>query len=235
MWKKPVSAPIEDYEDVVAEGLDLYDGLCVPSITQVGDGRYLMAGWVMVNGHWGGPLVVRELLQYPDGTIGSKFMPEMMPLTSRGRLLARSVGDNGLGAQTLCRSFVLTFDVEPAADGQLSLCLGTGERSCLWYLDAAAARAQFSNDGSQQKSIREGGAPHYAGNYAIENIQGLDNPFTVRVVVRGEPKWGGSLVDVEIAGQRTMITHRPGLVVESLGLSASGFAVKNVRLMPCKQ
>ena len=235
MWKKPVSAPIEDYEDVVAEGLDLYDGLCVPSITQVSDGRYLMAGWVMVNDHWGGPLVIRELLQYPDGTIGSKFMPEMMPLTSRGRLLARSIGDNGLGAQTLCHSFVLTFDVEPAAEGQLSLCFGTGERSCLWDLNAAAARAQFSNDGSAQKSIREGGAPHYAGNYAIENIQGLDEPFTVRVVVRGEPKWGGSLVDVEIAGQRTMITHRPGLVVESLGLSASGFAVKNVRLMPCKQ
>ena len=235
MWKKRVSAPIEDYEDVVAEGFDLYDGLCVPSISQVGDGRYLMAGWVTVNDHWGGPLVVRELLQYPDGTIGSRFMPEMMPLTSRGRLLARTVDDNGLGAQTLCRSFVLTFDVEPAAEGQLSLCLGTGGRACLWDLDAATARAQFSNDGSPQKSLRQGGAPHDAGNYAIENIRGLDKPFSVRVIVRGEPKWGGSLVDVEIAGQRTMITHRPGLVVESLGLSASGFAVKNVRLMPCKQ
>lgn len=235
MWKKRISAPIENYEDVVAQGLDLYDGLCVPSITQVGDGRYLMAGWVSVNGHWGGPLVVRELLQYPNGTIGSRFMPEMMPETGRGRLLARTVGDNGLGAQTLCRSFSLTFDVEPASDGQLSLCFGTGEHSCLWDLDAANARAQFSSDGSLQKSIREGGAPHDAGNYAIENIQGLDSSFTVRVIVRGEPKWGGSLIDVEIAGQRTMISHRHGLVVDSLGIGASGITVKNVRLMPCKQ
>ena len=235
MWKKPISAPIEDYEDVVAKGLDLYDGLCVPSITQIGDGRYLMAGWVMVNEHWGGPLVVRELLQYPDGTIGSKFMPEMMPLTTKGRTLADIVGDNGVGAQTQCRSFVLTFDVEPAADGQMSLCFGSGEYSCMWDMDAATARAQFSTDGSQQKSIREGGAPHHAGNYAIENIQGLDKPFTVRIVVKGEPKWGGSLIDVEIAGQRTMISHRHGLVVDSVGMGISGFTVKNVRLMPCKQ
>lgn len=235
MWKKPISAPIEEYKDMVAQGLDLYDGLCVPSITQIGDGRYLMAGWAMVNSHWGGPLVVRELLQYPDGTIGSRFMPEMMPLTNGSRLLGRTVGDNGLGAATLCRSFVLTFDVEPTADGQLSLCLGTGEHACLWDLDAATARAQFSNDGSRQKSIREGGAPHQTGNYAIENIRGLDASFPVRVVVKGEPKWGGSLVDVEIAGQRTMISHRPGLVVDSLGIGASGFTVKNVRLMPCRQ
>ena len=235
MWKKPLSAPIEAYEDMAMQGLDLYDGLCVPSITQVGDGRYLMAGWVMVNSHWGGPLVVRELLQYSDGTIGSKFMPEMMPLTSRGRVMAHNVGDEGLAATTGCRSFVLSFDVEPAEDGSLSLQLGSGERPCRWDLDAAAGRAQFSYDGSRSKSIREGGAPHETGNFAIENIRGLDEPFSVRIVVKGEPKWGGSLVDVEIAGQRTMISHRPGLAADSLTLNADGLKVKNVRLQPCRQ
>ena len=232
MWKKPVPAPIEDYEDVVAQGLDLYDGLCVPSITQIGDGRYLMAGWVMVNGHWGGPLVVRELLQQADGTIGSRFMPEMMPATGRSRLLARSVGEEGLSAETLCRSFVLTFDVEPAADGHLSLKLGEGFQ---WDLDAAAGRAQFSSDGSPAKSLREGGAPHCTSEYAIENIRGLDAPFTVRIVVKGEPKWGGSLVDVEIAGRRTMITHRGSLSVDNLAITPAGLTIKNIRLSACKE
>lgn len=235
MWKKPVSAPIEDYEDIVAKGLDLYDGLCVPSITQIGDGRYLMAGWVPVNGHWGGPLVVRELLQYSDGTIGSRFMPEMLPLSSHGKMLARNVSEEGLSVATGCRSFALSFDVEPSSDGHIAMILGDGEHACRWDLDAAECRAQFSDDGSASKSLREGGAPNHAGNYAIENIRGLDKTFTVRVIVKGEPKWGGSLVDVEVAGQRTMITHRHGLKAEKLDITSTGLTVKNVRLNPCLQ
>ena len=81
----------------------------------------------------------------------------------------------------------------------------------------------------------EGGAPHDAGNYAIENIRDLDKPFTVRVIVKGEPKWGGSLIDVEIAGQRTMITHRPGLKAETLEITSTGAKIKNVRLRECMQ
>ena len=231
MWKKPVSAPIDAFEDVVAQGLDLYDGLCVPSITRVGDGRYLMAGWVMVNGHWGGPLVVRELLQYPDGTIGSRFIPEMMPLTGKGHLLAGTATD-GAAFETGCNSFLLTFDVEPSADGSLSLHFGSGERACRWDLDAGECRAQFSDDGSRQASLREGGRPYNAWNYALENVKGLDGPFTVRIIVKGEPKWGGSLIDVEIAGQRTMITDRYGLSIDKIAFDAAGVTVKNVVLSP---
>ena len=229
MWAKPLEAGIEAYEDLAAKGLDFYDGLCVPSICQIGDGRYLSAGWVKVNGHWGGPLVVRELLQYPDGVIGTRFMPEMMPLTHPARRLAKTVGD-GDSFETGCQSFLLTFDVEPAAEGTMSLHFGSGERACQWDLDAAACRAQFSDDGSRQNSLREGGYPYNAWNYAIENIRGLDEPFTVRIVVKGEPKWFGSLIDVEIAGQCTMITDRYGLSIESLSFDTAGLTVKNVRL-----
>ena len=231
MWVKPLDAGIEAFEDLSSKGLDFYDGLCVPSIVQIGDGRYLSAGWVKVNGHWGGPLVVRELIQYPDGVIGSKFMPEMMPVTLNAQKLADKV-DSGASFKAACRSFLLTFNVEPTAEGTLGMKFGSVERAFRWDLNVAECRAQFSDDGSRQNSLREGGYPYNAWNYAIENIRGLDKPFTVRIIVKGEPKWGGALIDVEIAGQRTMITDRYGLSVDQLAFETNGLAVKNVQLSP---
>ena len=125
--------------------------------------------------------------------------------------------------------------MEPSSDGHITLTLGDGKRACRWDFDAVTCRAQFSADGSASKSLREGGAPYDAGNYAIENIRGLDKPFTVRMIIKGEPKWGGSLVDVEIAGQRTMITHRPGMKADNLELAAKGLKVTNLKLSPCTQ
>lgn len=41
--------------------------------------------------------------------------------------------------------------------------------------------------------------------------------FTVRVMVKASDKIGGSLVDAEIAGQRTLISYRPDLTVRRMG------------------
>ena len=82
--------------------------------------------------------------------------------------------------------------------------------------------------------MREGGLPYNAWNYAIENIRGIDKPFEVRIIVKGEPKWGGSLIDVEIAGQRTMIDDRYGLSVDELVFDVQGFNVRNLRLAPLR-
>ncbi len=45
---------------------------------------------------------------------------------------------------------------------------------------------------------------------AIGNIRGLDTPFTVRIENYFDKKAGISLIDVEITGQRTMVTRRFG-------------------------
>ena len=63
---------------------------------------------------------------------------------------------------------------------------------------------------ADMKSAREDrtSAPDWwnnTGNYAIENLIGVGKPFQVRLLVKYDPKMGGSLVDAEIAGQRTMI------------------------------
>nr|MCU0978744.1 hypothetical protein [Pirellulaceae bacterium] len=83
-----------------------------------------------------------------------------------------------------------------------------------------------------EKSLREGGTPHGAGNYAIENLIGVDQPFTVRLIVKGDDKIGGSLVDAEIAGRRTMISYRAELTVKKLVFRVEGVELGNLQLAP---
>ena len=83
-----------------------------------------------------------------------------------------------------------------------------------------------------QKSLREGGAPHHGGNYAIENLIDVARPFTVRIIVKGDAKLGGSLIDAEIAGKRTMITYRGDLTVRKLLCRVEGVELSDVEIGP---
>jgi hypothetical protein len=80
------------------------------------------------------------------------------------------------------------------------------------------------------KSLREGGGPD-----VIENLVGVDQPFTVRVIVKGGEKIGGSLVDAEIAGQRTMISYRPDLTVKKMIFRTEGVELKNVQIASLRE
>ncbi len=101
-------------------------------------------------------------------------------------------------------------------------------------------RAQFgpgtsSGFAETQKSLREGGVPQNAGNYAIENLVGIDRPFTMRVMVKADGKIGGSLIDAEIAGQRTLLTYRPDLAIRKLFFRLEGVHVRKVQIAPLKK
>jgi len=58
---------------------DLYDGLWVPMIAALADGRRILSGWLQGEGDWAGSLVLRELHQEPDGTLGLSWPPEVVP------------------------------------------------------------------------------------------------------------------------------------------------------------
>ena len=230
MWMKSASAQADEYIDMVASGKDLYDGLSVPSICELPNGRHLMAGWVEMNRHWGGPLVIRELIQYPDGCIGSRFMPELMPKLIDNR---QQTADNGQwprdGMLSPQKSYLLTFDVEPeATGGQLSLHLSSDDtqQECVWTLDTRERTARFG----EGKSLRNGGQPQRATDFAIESLRGIEKPFTVRIIILNNPKFGGSLLDVEIAGQRTMISHREGLGVGAFRFESEGLTIRKLEV-----
>ncbi|MCC6353704.1 MAG: hypothetical protein IT577_07440 [Verrucomicrobiae bacterium] len=242
LWSKSADAPDSAYEDVVAKGLDFYDGLNVPAITEVAPGRFLMAGWTKIRG-WGGNLVIRDLLQLPDGRIGSKWMKEIMPETGAAKTLAETlVEEKTFPAES--RSFLVEFTVQPsgAKKGKIGVSFlpENGEQgSCELQVRPEDLCAQFgpgslSGFAGNQKSLREGENPHSGGNYAIENLLGVDQPFTVRVIVRSDDKLGGSLIDAEIAAQRTMLTYRADLRVKKLLFRMENAELRNVRIAPLK-
>lgn len=236
LWSKPADAPDSAYQDFSAKGWDFYDGSNVPAVTEIDNHRFLMAGWIPIRG-WGGVLLIRELLQYPDGRIGSKWMEEITPETRKPKTMATKLtGTDTFNIEH--SSFMLTFNVDPleAKKGRLAVSFmpDHGERDgCEIQINLDRDRAQFGPDAgagyaAQEKSLREGGAPHSAGNYAIENLMGVDRPFAVGVVIKANGKIGGSLIDAEIAGHRTMITYRPDLDVRSLRFRTDGVELKDI-------
>lgn len=242
LWAKPADAPDSAYADVVRQGLDFYDGLNVPAITEIPGGRFLMAGWTPIRG-WGGNLVIRELLQFPDGRIGSKWMGEIMPETEPPKMLAAGVTETSSFTPDN-PAFLLTFLVNPTQKKQgrfgISFLPENGEQSaCELQLSLDDLRAQFgpgslNGFAGSQKSLREGGAPHGAGNYAIENLLGVAEPFTMRVMVKADEKIGGSLIDAEIAGRRTLLSYRPELTVKKVVCRAEGLELRHLQIAPLK-
>jgi hypothetical protein len=241
LWSKPADAT--NYEDVVRKGLDFYDGSNVPSIAEIAGGRFLMAAWIPIRG-WGGNLIIRELVQYPDGRIGSKWMKEITPRTDAAATLAAKIAETTtLPAGD--KSFLLTFDVQPAQAGKGTLGISflpeAGEQAaCELQIRLDDLRAQFGRDlltgfAGDEKSLRQRGSPHGVGNYAIDNLIGVDKPFAVRVIVKGCDKIGGSLIDAEIAGQRTMISYRADLTVKKMLFRTDGVELKNVQFAPLKK
>ena len=209
------------YEDWVLAGDDVYGGLSVPMVVDWKDGRKLLVGWI--NGldryHevpkgwakqiWGGWLCFRELVQFPDGRLGSKWL-----------------------AETPNRGLTKVYDCPPDRPFVLTFRNGSG-KTVEFRVDPQEARAQFSDDGSRRKTLAEvsrgldpkkrRGAqiaqglldvPYSAENYAIGKIRGLDRPYRVRFGVYYDPKADGTIFDAEIAGTRTMLARASGRFIE---------------------
>jgi len=101
-----------------------------------------------------------------------------------------------------------------------------GAPSAALHIDLGARRAYYSTvaaDGvaAPPCTLREGGNPAQGGDYAIANLRGVDTPFTVRILLKRDPKLGGTLIDCEIAGQRTMLSMRMGLWVGHVCMKTS--------------
>lgn len=241
-WSKPAAAPEDKFVSGVKTGVDFYNGMSVPAVTEIKDGRFILAGWIPMAG-WGGSMVIHEMVQSPEGRIGTKWMNEIIPATQKEKLLAKEINRSASFA-TESSSFLLTFDVEPGTDltGKLgALFLGADDETnaCEVQISPKQKKAQFGNGqlrnfSGTEKSLREGGAPSNARNYAIENLINTDKPFTVRIIVKYDSKFGGSLIDTEIAGKRTMIAFRPDLKVEKLLLRSEEPRIKNVRIAKLK-
>lgn len=237
LYSRRHGEPDSRWWNVVAEGRDMYNGLSVPAISEITDGRRLIAGWVKTQ-NWGGILTIHELVQFPDGRLGTRWMPEIVPATHDA--VSLPVGDIAAPSP----SFMLTFDAKPvhAQQGRigLTLCGADGyASSCEWNMQFDRSRAQFSTGveggfAPDERTLREGGDVSTAYNYAIAGGMPQEGTTQVRVMVYHADKLHGSIVDVEIAGQRTMLSYRPDLSTTTIKLLLDDVQVCNLRYAPLK-
>ena len=194
-------------------GDDVYDGLSVPMVAPWCGDRRIMAGWIGHPCGWGGWLAFHELVAFPDGRLGVKWLPETPP-----------PGDIFAFARRPGESLRLVFVAE--GDGAaVEFRLDAEERRAQWADSPAVPTGTPPADippAPRQKTQAELVAsvkdlwrdrflfPFGAGQYAVQNIRGLDEPFTVRVAACYDAKSGCTLFDAEIAGTRAMICRRRG-------------------------
>jgi hypothetical protein len=110
------------------------------------------------------------------------------------------------------------------------------EKACEVQLNLDELTAQYSHAykdlfSAREKSLRQGGTPQSVKNYAIENLRGVNKPFSVRILVKNNSKLGGSILDSEIAGQNTMISYREGLTIANIVFKLKDIDIRNVTLM----
>lgn len=66
----------------------------------------------------------------------------------------------------------------------------------------------------------------YAENFSIDHVRGLAEPFTLRFLVTHIPRMDSTMLDVEIAGQRTMLSSRKRLRVDRVSFASSNPGLK---------
>ena len=159
-------------------------------------------------------------------------MPELMPRTKKKTLLSRNVKEEAT-LHLPSTSGLLTFDFVPSADGKIDLTFlnaSSQENAFTWTLDLSEQRAQFSPEASRrQKTLREGGSPQDAIDYAIDHLElPKDKTIPVRIILRSDQKFTGTVADVEIARKRTMITYRHQLQPKVMNIKTDRTQVMNV-------
>jgi hypothetical protein len=240
---------------------DIYDGLWVPMAAALADGRRILSGWLEDCGGWAGCLVLRELLQEPDGMLAMRWPPEVVPPTvpapdpawQAGAWPRRLTADSSAVwtfADGLPEEYLLDIAIEPARGaGAYALVVGgSGDLvdGCELRLDPRRRRAQWHTprhgrpapevpDPAEIFATPEGQKPlhlqhspnlhFHGGDFAIANVEGLDRPVNVRLLVLRDRKSGSTIVDAEIGGRRTLITRRRGLTGRRLHLVATAGTV----------
>jgi len=214
----------------------IYDGSMVPMAVVIQENRCLLAGWV-VDHWWGGRLVFRELKQEGDGTLALGWVPEMVPETETSRILAGLGTEEGraddagcLDVSEGCSAF--HEYVLPAGDCRVRMRLRPG-RGCRAFgvnlrgdEDCQGGRelrfapekreARWGTPNGLLGSRGELSPRHNAGDFAIENVEGLNGEVELDIILKD---W---VVDAWINRQRTMLTRSHEAKGERLSIFAEG-------------
>jgi len=189
--------------------VDVFDGpqaRVMKTAAFTGDRRLGVA--FLSNNGYGGYAVFREIIQYEDGTLGTKFPAEMIPASGDALpLRSASVGDgrsirltapDGFAVATLNdvpTNIRITARVMPAPDSSyFGLCLrGSGSYEAGHELRFEPFRQKVGWRAPQSDSVSEN------ERCAIYDVVGLDRPFTLDIIAKDD------IFDVCIDGRRTLV------------------------------
>ncbi len=245
--------------DAVKPRWDLNEGLWVPMVAEFKNNRRILGGFLAGPGFgWAGHLVLRELIQFPDGNLGLTW-PEELRLPIRNKIIPEiCAGGKVIAGDTvtvnaasesraeiagLPRSFHLSLRITPDGDTSHIAIAGLDGNGagCIISFLVKRGRVQWGtatgNELPQefptlQEIVKEGRGIwekeinshiHFkGGDFVITEVEGLEKPFDLEMVFKYDDKSQSTIIDALIAGHRTMITRRKGLVVNKLRFMADG-------------
>jgi len=250
----------EVFHDCSAKGEDIYDGLLIPMATVVDGKRAILAGWLNGIG-FGSALIQREFIQYPDGTLGMKWVPELAPRRGNVLYAKENPADGTSWAIQAHHSHYFEINLAGTA-GRFALRLGNGDGTgCEIRLNCDLGEAQIAeytddttpavlkplwrvmrdNDYDQTglwaQSLLPARKVHtYSYDFAIPSVPYPQGDYTLRVVLHDSPKIDGAIVDVEIAGCKTMVSLRRFFAPDRASIHYDdGMTVKNVTTYDTEQ
>jgi hypothetical protein len=157
---------------------------------------------------YAGNAVFRELVQHPDGSLGTKFPPEMIPASGAPLSLAPTTFTSG--ATKKAQSLVL----EAPEGFEMATVEGVPLNAYLTAEIRPQANSALFGLGLRGSGAYETGYPLQflpyeerveLGNQAITAVEGLQQPFKIEIVLKDD------IIDVCIDGRRCLINRCPEL------------------------
>jgi beta-fructofuranosidase len=224
---------------------DVFDGpqaRVLKTAAFTGNRRLGAAFLTQPNAGYAGHLVMREIIQNADGSLGTALPKEFQPPTGRQldlrvqQLFGDVQGDpKNLRLESLRELAVAAIDsvpanfrlrvrVRPAAQGSFGICVrGSGryERGHQLRFEPERQKVAWRNADADTISEFE--------RSSLYNVENLDQPFDVEILVKDD------ILDASIAGQHTLISRaKPAFTGDRIFFSAQngGITFENIELEP---
>ena len=197
--------------------VDIYGSLYerVAKTAAFKDNRRLSVSWCPIGGY-AGCAVFRELVQFEDGSLGTKFVPEMIPasgdpLTLSMKQLTQKVsgtqkqvkldatsGFEVAAFENVPQNVRITLDIKPEPGvNYFGLCLrgsGNYEKGCELRFDPAKKQVQL---GEPKDGHMGDDSPT-----CIRGVKGIDQSFKLDIILKRD------IVDVCVDNRRTLIRQK---------------------------
>ena len=238
-----------EYIEYASKGFDVYEGLSVPMTAKTDDNRVILAGWIGGMG-WGAMVAHRELIQYENGDLGMKWVPELFPEIKETEINKNK--DGIISIKEKC-SYYFEADIDPSESSTVEIKFADDKG------DVCELRMDFEKKTAQYGSCAENGRaedilpmykaiktveqtkfgfdigpkalPHRCGDFAIAHVRYPEKPFKVRVPIYRFEKSDCTIIDTEIAGTRTLLTNRKSFVLQKIYTGAN---TDNISLFEAK-